>query len=83
MAFLKIHSSANKEELFNLHHSSAHNVIEQIFGVLKHRFWILILPPAYSPKVQARIPAALGVIHNLIQELDSSEGSLPAENDPS
>jgi hypothetical protein len=25
----------NKEELFNLHHSSLHNVIEWIFGVLK------------------------------------------------
>jgi hypothetical protein len=23
----------NKEELFNLHHSQAHNVIEHVFGV--------------------------------------------------
>ena len=35
--------------------------------------------PAYSSEVHARIPAALCVIHNLIQKLDSSEGNLPAE----
>ena len=32
------HSPANKEELFNLHHASACNVIQYIFGVFKHRF---------------------------------------------
>ena len=32
------YSPANEEELFNLCHASAHNVIEHIFGVLKHRF---------------------------------------------
>ena len=37
-----------KEELFNLHHASAHNVIEWIFGVLKWKFHILHLPPEYS-----------------------------------
>ena len=55
-----IHSPANKEECFNLHHASAQNVLECIFGVLKHRFRILILPPAYSVEVQAKIPAAHG-----------------------
>ena len=75
-----IYSPANKEELFNLHHASAHNVIEHIFGVLKCRFQIFILPPAYSPELQAKIPAALCTIHNIIQELDVSEGKLPAEN---
>ena len=75
-----IFSPANKEELFNLHHASACNVIECIFGVLKHRFRNLILPPAYSPELQAKIPAALCTIHNVIQELDASEGKLPAEN---
>ena len=37
------------------------------------------MPPAYSSEVQARLPAALCVIHNLICKLDSSEGNLPAE----
>ena len=31
----------NKEELFNLRHSSLRNVIERTFGVLKKRFGIL------------------------------------------
>jgi DDE superfamily endonuclease len=56
----------NKEELFNLRHSSARNAIKHIFGVLKCRFRILLLAPEYSLEVQARIPAALSVIHNFI-----------------
>jgi hypothetical protein len=56
----------NKEELFNLRHSSARNAIEHIFGVLKRRFRILLLAPEYSLEVQARIPAALASLHNFI-----------------
>jgi hypothetical protein len=56
----------NKEELFNLRHSSARNAIERIFGVLKRRFRILLLAPEYSLEVQARIPAALAAVHNFI-----------------
>ncbi len=33
-------SPHNPKELFNLCHASAHNVIEQIFGILKQCFWI-------------------------------------------
>jgi len=49
---------ANKEELFNLHHASARNVIERIFGVLKRHFCILLLAPEYSLDIQAQIPTA-------------------------
>ena len=56
----------NKEELFNLRHSSARNAIERIFGVLKRRFRILLLAPEYSLEIQARIPAALSNLHNFI-----------------
>jgi hypothetical protein len=56
----------NKEELFNLRHSSARNAIERIFGVLKHRFRILLLAPEYNLEIQGRIPAALACIHNFI-----------------
>ena len=52
--------------MFNLRHASARNAIEQIFGVLKQRFRILLLAPQYSLEIQARIPAALAAIHNLI-----------------
>jgi len=56
----------NKEELFNLCHASARNVIERIFGVLKWRFRILLLAPEYGLDVQAQIPTALCAIHNFI-----------------
>jgi hypothetical protein len=68
---------ANKEELFNLRHAQARNVIEHIFGVLKRRFRILIIPPEYSVKVQAQIPSALCAIHNFIQIYDPKEDELP------
>jgi len=63
----------NKYELFNLRHSSARNVIERIFGVLKRRFRILQLAPEYSLDIQARIPTALCAIHNFICVHDAKE----------
>jgi DDE superfamily endonuclease len=66
-------SPANKEELFNLRHASARNVIERIFGILKHRFRILVFPPEYSMELQARIPAALCALHNFIRHADPTE----------
>ena len=41
-------SPHDTKELFNLHHTSACNVIEQIFGILKWHFWILCNPPEYN-----------------------------------
>ncbi|KJA12995.1 hypothetical protein HYPSUDRAFT_152094, partial [Hypholoma sublateritium FD-334 SS-4] len=38
----------NKEELFNLHHAQARNVIEPIFGVLKNHWDILNHPAQYN-----------------------------------
>ncbi len=73
-------SPANKEELFNLRHAQARNIIERIFGVLKNRFHILLIGPGYSVEVQAKIPAALCAIHNFIRLHDSQEDeSLEAE----
>jgi len=66
---------ANKEELFNLRHASARNVIERIFGVIKRRFRILLLPPEYSIEVQAFIPVALCVLHNLITSHSEPENA--------
>lgn len=67
----------NKEELFNLRHASARNVIERIFGVLKRRFRILLISPEYGMEIQARVPAALCAIHNFILTHDPGEGPLP------
>jgi hypothetical protein len=44
----------------------AWNVVERIFGVLKRRFRILIVPPELDMHWQARLPAALAAIHNFI-----------------
>ena len=71
----------NKQELFNLRHASARNVIERIFGVLKGRFRILLLAPQYSLNIQAQIPAALCAIHNFIRTHDSNEGPSLEERD--
>jgi hypothetical protein len=60
---------ANKYKLFNLQHASAHNIIKQIFGVLKGWFWILLIAPEYSLDIQARILTALCVIHNFVSDL--------------
>ena len=57
-----------KEELFNLRHASARNVIERIFGVLKQRFRILLLPPQYKLDIQIRVPVALSALHNFIRD---------------
>jgi hypothetical protein len=68
-----LNSPANKEELFNLRHASARNVIERIFGVMKRRFHILVNPPEYSMDIQARIPPALCALHNFIRHSDPTE----------
>ena len=62
-----------KEELFNLQHTSAHNAIEQIFRVLKHKFQILLIAPEYSLEIQACIPAALATVHNSIHHHEPGE----------
>ena len=45
-------------------------MVERIFGVLKKRFTILVVPPHFSMDIQIRIPPGLAAIHNLIIELD-------------
>jgi hypothetical protein len=42
------------------------NIIEHIFGMLKNSFRILSLPPFYPMSVQARIPPAVCLVHNVI-----------------
>ena|ERR1700722_2901167 len=64
---------ATAQELFNLCHTMAQNVIKRIFSVLKKRFRILLLPPPLKMDDQARIPVALCALHNFIQKHDSKE----------
>ena len=76
-----VYRPRNKEELFNLRHASARNVIERIFGVLKHCFQILLLAPEYSIQIQARIPAALCAIHNFIRIHDPAKDEILTADD--
>ncbi|SRR6266576_3813981 len=69
-------SPKNAQELFNLWHAQARNVIERIFGVLKRHFRILLLSPEYNMEIQACIPAALAAIHNFIRINDSEDVKL-------
>jgi hypothetical protein len=55
-----------------LRHSSLHNAVERIFGILKCRFRILLLAPEYPIESQAKIPAALCALHNFILKHEPS-----------
>lgn len=81
MPTLTKYRPVNRQELFNLRHASARNVIERAFGVLKKRFRILLLPLPYSLDIQARIPVALCAIHNFIISHQPDEEALP-DDDP-
>ena len=80
-----------KEKLFNMKHSSARNVIERTFGLLKIRWSILRNPSYYSTKTHTNIILACCYIHNLIRqqmnyeplekELDEYMGSLQPDDD--
>ncbi|KAL2242184.1 UNVERIFIED_CONTAM: hypothetical protein Sindi_0336400 [Sesamum indicum] len=57
----------DKFEFFNLKHSSARNVIERTFGLLKMRWGILRSPSFYPIKVQNRIILACCLLHNFLR----------------
>ncbi|KAH0664844.1 hypothetical protein KY285_026050 [Solanum tuberosum] len=57
-----------REELFNMKHARAHNVIERTFGLLKGRWEILRSPSWYSVKIHNRIISACCLIHNFIRK---------------
>ncbi|THU91108.1 hypothetical protein K435DRAFT_674767, partial [Dendrothele bispora CBS 962.96] len=46
------------------------------FGVDKRRFKILNIAPEYPFPVQAKLPAALGAVHNFIRILDPLDEAL-------
>ena len=70
---LTIHRPANPQELFNLRHAQARNAVERIFGVMKKRFKILVIPCEYPMKIQVRILPALCGVHNFIRLHDREE----------
>ncbi|KAA0067645.1 retrotransposon protein [Cucumis melo var. makuwa] len=56
----------NANEYFNMKHSSARNVIERTFGVLKGRWAIRCRKSYYPLQVQCRTILAYCLLHNLI-----------------
>src|SRR6267154_5018847 len=73
MFTLLYYRPCNHKELFNLRHAMLRNVVERIFGVVKRQFHILLLPPEYSMEIQARIPPALCLVHNVIRVHDPND----------
>ncbi|KAH6828123.1 hypothetical protein C2S53_014964 [Perilla frutescens var. hirtella] len=59
----------NREELFNIKHSKARNVIERTFGLLKMRWAILRSPYFYPIKVHNCIILACCLLHNFIRKV--------------
>lgn len=71
--FTSLHRPRNRKELFNLRHAMLRNAVERIFGVIKRQFRILLLPPEYKMDIQARIPPALCLVHNVIRVHDPND----------
>lgn len=63
----------SREELYNLQHSQAWNVVERIFGVLKKKWGILTCPPQFDMAVQVQVPPALAALHNFIMDHDPDD----------
>ena len=57
---------SNHEELFNLYHASAQNIVEHVFGILKQCYQILLLCTKFPIDVQGWISAVLCALHNFI-----------------
>ena len=64
----------NYQELFNLCHAQAHNVFEWIFGVVKKKFWIMVVAPEYPLLTQSKLVLAVGALHNFICSYDPDDG---------
>ncbi|XP_042016260.1 uncharacterized protein LOC121764282 [Salvia splendens] len=72
------------EELFNLRHSKARNVIERSFAVLKMRWGILCFASFYPIEVQTGLIIACFLLHNFIRDqmaVDPVEEELGDHND--
>ena len=62
------HQPTTTREYYNMKHSSARNVIERCFGVLKARFGILRDNSYYPVDLKNRIIMACCLLHNFIRQ---------------
>jgi len=71
----------NKEELFNLRHSSLRNVIERTFGVLKKRFPLLSAMHSYAFETQCHLVLCAVMLHNFIRANSIYEDPFDIDDD--
>ncbi|GKE53487.1 ALP1-like protein, partial [Tanacetum coccineum] len=62
------HQPTTPKELYNMKHSSARNVIERCFGILKARWGILRDNSYYPIELKNRIIMACCLLHNFIRQ---------------
>lgn len=55
-----------REKYFNMKHSSARNVIERAFAILKKR-WAILRSPYYPIKIENHIILACCLLHNYVR----------------
>ncbi|XP_043710426.1 uncharacterized protein LOC122659380 [Telopea speciosissima] len=84
MPYTGYEKEADKNELFNLRHSSLRNCIECTFMLLKKRFKILKNQPEYPFKMQIKIVNVCILLHNHIltqNNIDKEEAFFEAEEE--
>lgn len=57
----------NRQEMFNMRHAKARNVIERAFGIMKMRWGILRSASYYPVRVNNRLIMACFLLHNFIR----------------
>ncbi|KAJ3008867.1 hypothetical protein NUW54_g1304 [Trametes sanguinea] len=75
------YAAANLSEALQLAHASAQSVVEHIFGVVKHRFQLMVQAAEYSLKTQAKLVHTLCTLHNFIRIHDPDDLEAIAEHD--
>ena len=61
--------SLNRQELFNLRHSSFRSKIESVFGILKKKFKI----PHFPYETQVKIVIACCILHNYVMQVNPDD----------
>lgn len=72
------HQLTTPKEFYNMKHSSARNVIEKCFGILKARWGILKGNSYYPIELKVKIIMACCLLHNYIRQEMSND---PFENE--
>ena len=75
------HQPTTPKELYNMKHSSARNVIERCFGILKARWGILRDNSYYPIDLKNRIIMACCLLHNFIRQ-EMPNDPFETENEP-